>query len=498
MAPPKPPGSSAPQRPLGIVLALLGRGVLTFHPSLVSLCGGVTSALILGQALYWTRVLAKRDGDRDGWFWKTHDEWTLETSLTRHEQVTARARLARTRFWTEERRGMPARLWYRVDLDELARAIDSSFVGCWDWNNQDLLFHLLGKPLVLYRSLADACGSVTSAILLSRLLQHLRSAERQAALAATRTTQFIADSWQPLVPTTLMAQTGLSRSEFYHARAALRAARFAEDRLVGTPPRAEWRLIFNPLISALTSDVPAQDTPETPVVAQLYGFQTTSCTDSVHKNAAFHKQECGFQHSRNPESVQQGILNAHNKPAGIQTTSCTDSGFPYKQLTTKAVITSLTPPPPPSLGAQEADFGTADKGVVDSVTLVWPTKGLLPAEITAGLALLRPVMPQAQLLIDELAGQMAKGLVRQPLPYLRRLVIQAQEGRFVPLVASRVAAQRQRAAAIAASVGTTGHTDVPTLSDAQKANRCAELQSLRRSLSTPPELPLPPSRSADR
>lgn len=62
---------------------------------------------------------------------------------------------------------MPARLWYRVDLDALARAIDSSFVGCWDWNDQDRLFHLLGKPLVLYRSLADACGSVTSAILLS-------------------------------------------------------------------------------------------------------------------------------------------------------------------------------------------------------------------------------------------------------------------------------------------------------------------------------------------
>ena len=393
---------------------------------------------------------------------------------------------------------MPARLWYRVDLDALARAIDSSFVGCWDWNDQDRLFHLLGKPLVLYRSLADACGSVTSAILLSRLLQHLRGAERQGALAAPRNTPFDAGSWQPLVPTTLMAQTGLSRSEFYHARADLRAARFAEDRLVGAPPRAEWRLIFDPLISALTSDVSAPNIPETPVVGQLYGFRTISCTDSVHKNADFPKQECGKPHSRDPESVQQGFRNAHNKPAGIQNASCTDSGSPYKQLTTKAVITSLTPPPPPKLGAHEPNFGTVAKGVVDSVTLVWPTKGLLPAEVTAGLALLRPVMSQAQILIDELAGQMSKGLVRQPLPYLRRLVIQAQEGSFVPLVAARVAAQRQRAADIAARVGATRQTDAPALSDAQKANRSAELRSLRRSLSTPPEPPTPHSRSADR
>jgi hypothetical protein len=74
---------------------------------------------MLSQALYW----AKRTKAADGWFWKTAEEWQEETYLTRTEQATARKQLKRLSCWHEELRGVPAKLFYRVDLDELDRLL---------------------------------------------------------------------------------------------------------------------------------------------------------------------------------------------------------------------------------------------------------------------------------------------------------------------------------------------------------------------------------------
>lgn len=491
-APPTSPLES--QRPLGAVLSLLGRGVLSFHPRLVALSGGVSSALILAQSLYWTRILAKREPDRDGWFWKTREEWTAETTLSRHEQGTARARLAKTAFWQEERRGMPARLWYRIDLDALGLALDREFAGHWDWDDADRLYHLLGRPMVVYRALAQACNSVTSGILLSRLLQDLRAIERRAALNGGCGSHLDLSAWQPFSPSSLQAATGLSRSEFYHARGVLRDAGFVSDRLDGVPPRAEWQLHPDALIDCLRGLQPTCDRPETPVVDQMSGFDIPSCPDSGHKSAESTIQACGFPQTGIQECGQQEIRKSDNKMAGLLRPSCPDSGFPYTQLTTSSLITSLPPPPPPAEATIRATAAAVGGGSDD---LIWPQKGLLPDEINAGLKLLEPVMPQAQVLIDELAGQLAKGLVRQPLPYLRRLVHQAQTGAFVPLVAARIAAQRKRTARLSARRTCSADSAV-ALSDTQRADRQAELSALRRSLSAAAAVaPRAPSRSPD-
>ncbi len=89
---------------------------IAFHRPLVGVAGGVLSALMLSQALYWS----KRTFDPQGWFWKTQAEWEEETGMGRREQETARARLRQTRFWKEELRGIPAKMHFRVDLDLLA------------------------------------------------------------------------------------------------------------------------------------------------------------------------------------------------------------------------------------------------------------------------------------------------------------------------------------------------------------------------------------------
>lgn len=92
---------------------------IAFHRCLAELAGSVNAGLMLSQALYWS----KRTKAADGWFWKTAEEWQEETYLTRTEQATARKQLKRLACWQEELRGVPAKLFYRIDFDELDRLL---------------------------------------------------------------------------------------------------------------------------------------------------------------------------------------------------------------------------------------------------------------------------------------------------------------------------------------------------------------------------------------
>jgi hypothetical protein len=76
---------------------------------------------MLSQGIYWTN----RTSNPDGWFWKTQQQWEAETGMGRREQETARARLRETPFWKEKRTGIPARMFFRVDLQQL----EASLIG---------------------------------------------------------------------------------------------------------------------------------------------------------------------------------------------------------------------------------------------------------------------------------------------------------------------------------------------------------------------------------
>lgn len=100
------------------VLSLLDRPI-AYHRVFVTLTGSVTAAVLLSQAVYWSR----RTGENGGWFWKTAADWTEETGLTRREQETARAILRELGIWQEEKRGIPARLWFFLSLPVLESAL---------------------------------------------------------------------------------------------------------------------------------------------------------------------------------------------------------------------------------------------------------------------------------------------------------------------------------------------------------------------------------------
>lgn len=95
---------------------------IAFHRCFAELGGSVNAGLMLSQAVYWS----KRSTTRDGWFWKTAEEWTEETYLSRTEQATARKQLKRLACWQEELRGVPAKLFYRIDFDALDDLLSES------------------------------------------------------------------------------------------------------------------------------------------------------------------------------------------------------------------------------------------------------------------------------------------------------------------------------------------------------------------------------------
>jgi len=84
---------------------------IAFQRSFVTLTGSINAALMLSQAVYWHL----RTDNKEGWFYKTQEQWEEETGLSRYEQESARKRLKELGFWEEKREGLPAKMFFRVN-----------------------------------------------------------------------------------------------------------------------------------------------------------------------------------------------------------------------------------------------------------------------------------------------------------------------------------------------------------------------------------------------
>ena len=93
---------------------------VSFHRCLVPITGGVTSALMLSQAIWISQGVEQ---SAQGWFARSQGQWAEETGLSRWEQETARRALRGAGFLEERRVGMPAKLWYRVRAESVWQAL---------------------------------------------------------------------------------------------------------------------------------------------------------------------------------------------------------------------------------------------------------------------------------------------------------------------------------------------------------------------------------------
>jgi len=405
---------------------LLGR-CIAFHKRLVDLTGNVKASLMLSQAIYWTRH-GQDIRQRDGWFFKTIEQWQRETGLSRHEQANARAVLREPGILEERKQGVPAKLYFRLESERLA-ALFSERIGQHinriDWDDQGAVSALLGPVVAFHGCLPSVTGSINAALFLSRAIYLTRTMARRHPQGWFARSTF---EWQQ--------ETGLSRREQERARALLRDLGIVEESRKGVPARLLTRVNVDRLIELLSQSTPGNVSE----IASLHQSGNQECGDPTFKDGA--NRQTRMWESHNPV-----WRKAADRVAGKRQTSQPVCANLYKEKLSTSSTSTKPPPPTPS--------GEASVSALDSPRgggeLIFP-KTLLPEEQVAAEVLVMRCPRFAQAMLDELAGRMNINAIRlSPIAYLRGLVKRAQGGEFVPEVGVRVAAtrcQRREAAAL--------------------------------------------------
>ncbi|GBF33783.1 primosomal protein I [Desulfocucumis palustris] len=92
-----------------VLLKVLMDKPVSYHADFAKALGSVTAGLFLCQAIYWTGK-----GSDDDWFYKSRDDWKNELGMSRKEQETARKKLRDEGVLQEQKKGLPARLYYCI------------------------------------------------------------------------------------------------------------------------------------------------------------------------------------------------------------------------------------------------------------------------------------------------------------------------------------------------------------------------------------------------
>lgn len=105
---------------------------IAFQRSFVRLGVGVTGALLLSQLIYWQ---VRMQGE---WFYKTQSDLEEETGLSRYEQEGARKKLVSLGVLEEQKKGIPAKLYFRVNEQVLGGLLlpENLQPGMLETNNQ--------------------------------------------------------------------------------------------------------------------------------------------------------------------------------------------------------------------------------------------------------------------------------------------------------------------------------------------------------------------------
>lgn len=402
--------------PLSLIWPLLGRHI-AFHRRLVDLTTSVKAALLLSQSIYWTRH-GRNIAETGGWFHKTSEQWAMETGLSPKEQASAREVLRSLALLEDQRMGIPARLHFRLRLDELGAQLVDRIVAhpqVLDWNDRLVLAELLGPSVAFHRTLVDVAGGVHAGLMLSRAL-HLTRLQIRRRL----------DQWIVSSAARWSEELGLTRREQETARRDLVRAGLWEECLRGIPPSLVARIRLDCLLALLTDEAASAGD------ADLRGVQPDR---DVHATKSPPKSDSRLWHSRS--------LAMPNPPRQFGPTREHGSSQSAALLMNHSTGDALQPPnaSPPA---------NPPVAVVDGGELIFPEQ-MLHDERHAARVLLRPCGDRAQSLLDELAGRLQMGGVRSsPVAYLRGLIARADAGSFVPELGLRVAAartQRQQDAA---------------------------------------------------
>lgn len=417
----------------------LGKYYVAYHLVLVDITGSPKAALMLGHALQCTRMAILNHQRANGSFWKTAREWYVETGLSVREIESARKTLKDLGILIEVRQGMPAKLWYTLNLNKLAAMIckhANITYRDWSWETRQLKA-LLGKAVITYAPFAWAAGSAVAGLYLSRLYSDTRFACSNSSLTIRRNNE----TWIKAPIRDSLHDLRLGRKSLMNARAKLvDAGLIAELR----DARIQSNLITRILLDVAPSKI-ALEVNKHRSLSEYDKQVSRNTTNNMYPKRV----------TRDTESAKQEIPKAQNNIYPLRRTSYAVSALPIykedlyttKQLQHKAE-SGQEPEPARVLSIVQESVPATKPLLLDSNLLVFPAKIALLQEKQSVLTLfdLKQIrdLTIAQLLLDELAGNMQHRPVHNPIGYLKILVDNQLAGTLIVNYAHKVRYERER------------------------------------------------------
>jgi len=433
-------------------LALKRSRPIAFGLFLARMTGNPKAAIVLSQLAHWTRT-GRDVAQTNGWIFKTQQQWWLETGLSRAELDTARRRLRNLGFVEETLAGRPATLWYRMNLPNIARALEVcrkealpvehtfEFMRAPERAVRDLL----GPTTAYHRILADVTGGVNAGLLLSRLLQLQRKSVESGY------------PWFSLTALNWQEDLALNRRSLENAKDKLKELGLVQEFYLNRGAKRVYTQVDPALLCKLLEAQFASQAAARKR-AEVEGLATTR----RHQAFQMSRGEPGQtmpQAGPAPANVrnrQTGNAKPEISDCGIRTlqiagnmhSSLPDSSTSIRDTTTGPNTATTTT----HARAREAVLQRNESVVVDLDSLLWPD--VLPQESRQGAITILGYAPTAvrQTLLDEFGARARRQSVENPLGYLRRLVLLAQQGRFVPELAHLEEQRRRNLVAVSASV----------------------------------------------
>ena len=125
---------------------------IAFQRPFMELGAGASGALFLSQAVYWSN----RTSNKEKWFYKTIEEWTEETGLSRHEQDGARKKLKAKGVLEIVKKGIPCKTYYRVNFEKLAEVL--GLISATNKNAENQQTEVLESGKLDCQELANSCA----------------------------------------------------------------------------------------------------------------------------------------------------------------------------------------------------------------------------------------------------------------------------------------------------------------------------------------------------
>ena len=419
--------------------AALGPYYVSYYPILADVTGSPKAAFMLGHALYCTKMAMRDVKRQDGSFWKTTESWYQETGLSVREIETARKVLRNLGVLKEVRRGMPAKLWYTLDLNKLAELICNHVnIKYRDWSWEDRYVKaLLGKSIAVYAPFAWMSGSAISGLYLSYLFTASRNALSNTSLTIRRDGQTWLNS--PMKQT--LESLRLGRKSLMNARAKLiDVGIIAEMRDARVHSHLISRILFEQLPSKITLEVNKHHS-----LSEYDKQVSRNTTNNMYPKRV----------TRDTESAKQEIPKPQNNIFSLRRTSYAVSALPiYKEALNTAEQLLHNPEQvhetesvKPLVIVEKVE-PVLKPLLLDMNDLIFPPKIALKQEKQSMLALLEQKqvneLDQAQLLLDELTGNMQHRTIHNPIAYLRTLIENQQKGQFIVNYAHKVQHARKQ------------------------------------------------------